>query len=57
MSKDKMKCKCGASDFYTEESDGKVGLYCSECGRLYKWTSKKKHKREHDLNDQNEDNV
>ena len=34
---------CGSSEFYTEECKGFsniLGLYCSYCGKFYKWLNK-----------------
>lgn len=38
------KCiACGSDEFYTEQNkfvDNAIGLYCSYCGRFYKWLNK-----------------
>ena len=38
------KCTCGCKDFYFKESNGKtintVGIYCSYCGKWFKWADK-----------------
>ena len=38
------KCvSCGSPEFYTEKTTGvnnALGLYCSYCGKFYKWLNK-----------------
>lgn len=34
-------CKCGHSDFFHEVQDNnRVGIYCSYCGKWFKWANK-----------------
>ena len=36
----KYECKCGSLDFFTEEKENRIGLYCSMCGKWKKWLGK-----------------
>ena len=36
----KVVCKCGSTSFFTEKKGTATGLYCSECGKWYKWLTK-----------------
>ena len=36
----KFVCKCGSTSFFTEKKGTATGLYCSECGKWYKWLTK-----------------
>ncbi len=31
------KCKCGHSDFFFADKGNQKGIYCSYCGRWFKW--------------------
>lgn len=31
------KCKCGRDDFFFKKVRVHIGIYCSYCGRWFKW--------------------
>lgn len=31
---------CNSKEIFTEDSNGKVGLYCADCGKWIKWLGK-----------------
>lgn len=33
-------CKCGRNDFFLADKGNQTGLYCSHCGKWFKWASK-----------------
>jgi hypothetical protein len=34
------KCKCGCDDFFFMNKGVQVGIYCTLCGKWYKWADK-----------------
>lgn len=34
------KCKCGHNDFFFADKGNQKGIYCSYCGKWYKWADK-----------------
>lgn len=34
------KCKCGHNDFFFADKGNQIGIYCSYCGKWYKWAYK-----------------
>lgn len=34
------KCKCGHNDFFFVEKENSMGIYCSYCGKWFKWADK-----------------
>lgn len=34
------KCKCGHDDFFFIDMGVHVGIYCSHCGKWFKWADK-----------------
>lgn len=34
------KCKCGENDFFFADKGNKKGIYCTYCGKWYKWADK-----------------
>lgn len=34
------KCKCGNNDFFFVERGNIMGIYCSYCGKWFKWANK-----------------
>lgn len=34
------KCKCGHSDFFFADKGSQKGIYCSYCGKWFKWADK-----------------
>lgn len=34
------ECKCGSTEFFVEKNGNQTGLYCSKCGRWFKWLTK-----------------
>jgi hypothetical protein len=34
------KCKCGKEDFFIAEKGKQLGIYCSSCGKWFKWADK-----------------
>ena len=34
------KCKCGHDDFFFADKGGQKGIYCSYCGKWFKWADK-----------------
>lgn len=34
------KCKCGNNDFFFLSKNTQVGIYCSKCGKWFKWADK-----------------
>lgn len=34
------KCKCGHDDFFFANKGNQKGIYCSYCGKWYKWADK-----------------
>ena len=37
------KCKCGHNDFFFSDKGNQKGIYCSYCGKWYKWADKDEH--------------
>lgn len=33
-------CKCGCSNFFLVEKGNHIGIYCSYCGKWFKWADK-----------------
>lgn len=34
------KCNCGNDDFFFHSKGNQVGIYCSYCGKWFKWADK-----------------
>ena len=34
------KCTCGHDDFFFADKDNQTGIYCSSCGKWFKWADK-----------------
>jgi hypothetical protein len=34
------KCKCGHNDFFFANKGNQTGIYCSYCGKWFKWADK-----------------
>lgn len=34
------KCKCGYNDFFFADKGNQKGIYCSYCGKWFKWADK-----------------
>lgn len=34
------KCKCGHDDFFFADKGSQTGIYCSYCGKWFKWADK-----------------
>lgn len=34
------KCKCGNDDFFFADEESQTGIYCSYCGKWFKWANK-----------------
>lgn len=34
------KCICGSEDFFFADKGGHTGIYCSYCGKWFKWANK-----------------
>lgn len=34
------KCKCGHTDFIMRDNGNQKGIYCSKCGKWFKWADK-----------------
>ena len=34
------KCKCGHDDFFFADKGNQKGIYCSYCGKWFKWAGK-----------------
>ena len=34
------KCKCGHNDFFFADKGSQKGIYCSYCGKWFKWADK-----------------
>lgn len=34
------KCKCGCNDFFFADKGSQKGIYCSYCGKWFKWADK-----------------
>lgn len=34
------KCKCGHDNFFFANEGKHVGIYCSNCGKWFKWANK-----------------
>lgn len=34
------KCKCGHDDFFFADKGNQIGIYCSYCGKWFKWADK-----------------
>ena len=34
------KCKCGCDDFFFADKGNQNGIYCSYCGKWFKWADK-----------------
>lgn len=34
------RCKCGHDDFFFADKGNQIGIYCSYCGKWFKWADK-----------------
>lgn len=34
------RCKCGCNDFFFIDKCNQKGIYCTDCGRWFKWADK-----------------
>jgi hypothetical protein len=34
------RCECGCKDFFFKAKGSQIGIYCSNCGMLFKWADK-----------------